>query len=106
MNLFICNIHDLILLLNAQPFDLIQVCSNVKFKAFCIKFHSLMTSSKYTAVFLFNIYSVCCRDARIAALEQSSAETEQIIADVRTEKYKHMEEVYQSNRKCAELEAK
>ena len=42
---------------------------------------------------------------RIAALEQSSAETEKIIADARTDRLKHLEEVYQANRRAAELEA-
>ena len=48
---------------------------------------------------------VAFRDARIAALEQSSVETEKIIADARHERLQHLEEVYQANRKVAELEA-
>lgn len=46
------------------------------------------------------------KDARIAALEQGSAETEKILAEARTERLKHLEEVYQANRKAAQLEAK
>ena len=46
------------------------------------------------------------RDARIAALEQGSAETEKILAEARTERLQHMDEVYQANRKSAQLEAK
>ncbi len=42
---------------------------------------------------------------RIAALEQSSAETEKIIAEARTERLKHLDEVYRANRRAAELEA-
>ena len=43
---------------------------------------------------------------RIAALEQSSVETEKIIAEARSERLKHLEEVYQANRKAAELESR
>jgi len=46
------------------------------------------------------------KDVRIAALEQTSAETEKLIAEARTERLRHLEEVYQANRKCAELESK
>jgi DNA repair exonuclease SbcCD ATPase subunit len=46
------------------------------------------------------------KDARIAALEQSSVETEKLIAEAHTDRLKHLEEVYQANRRCAELEAK
>ena len=46
------------------------------------------------------------RDARIAALEKGSVETEKIIAEARTDKLKHLEEVYQANKRSAELEAK
>ncbi len=42
---------------------------------------------------------------RIAALEQNSAETEKIIAEARTERLKHLDEVYRANRRAAELEA-
>ena len=42
----------------------------------------------------------------MAALEKSSAETEKLIDEAKTEKLRHMEELYQSNRRVAELEAK
>ena len=43
---------------------------------------------------------------RIAALEQNSADTEKLIAEARTDKLKHLEEVYRANRKAAGFEAK
>ena len=43
---------------------------------------------------------------RIAALEQNSADTEKLIAEARSDKLKHLEEVYRANRKAAGLEAK
>lgn len=46
------------------------------------------------------------KDVRIAALEQNSVETERMIQEARSEKLKHLEEVYTANRKSAELEAK
>ena len=52
--------------------------------------------------------AVCCfcRQAHLAALEKTSAETEKLIDEAKTEKLRHMEELYQSNRRVAELEAK
>lgn len=44
--------------------------------------------------------------AHLAALEKSSAETEKLIDEAKTEKLRHMEELYQSNRRVAELEAR
>ena len=46
------------------------------------------------------------RDARIAALEQNSTETGKVIAEAKTDRLKHLEELYQANRKVAEVEAK
>lgn len=46
------------------------------------------------------------QEAHLAALEKSSAETEKLIDEAKTEKLRHMEELYQSNRRVAELEAK
>lgn len=46
------------------------------------------------------------KDARIAALEQSSVETERLIAEARTERLQHLDEVYQANKKTAQLEAR
>lgn len=51
-------------------------------------------------------YFAFFREARLAALEKSSAETEKLIDEAMTEKLRHMEELYQSNRRIAELEAK
>ncbi|XP_076453945.1 uncharacterized protein LOC143289041 isoform X2 [Babylonia areolata] len=44
--------------------------------------------------------------AHLAALEKTSAETEKLIDEAKTEKLRHMEELYQSNRRVAELEAR
>ncbi len=46
------------------------------------------------------------RDARIASLEQSSLETEKLVAEARSDVMKQMDEVHTTNRKCAQLEAK
>ncbi|XP_067669621.1 angiomotin-like isoform X2 [Haliotis asinina] len=46
------------------------------------------------------------KDVRLAALEKNSAETEKLIDEAKSEKLKHMEELYQANRKVAELEAR
>lgn len=46
------------------------------------------------------------KDAKIAALEQTSQESEKLIAQVRSEKLKQMDDLYASQRKCAEQEGK
>ena len=47
-----------------------------------------------------------CRDARIAALEMSCHDTERLIEESRTDRLKHLQEVYQAKMSTAELEAK
>ncbi|CAN7997274.1 unnamed protein product [Ixodes hexagonus] len=46
------------------------------------------------------------KDAKIAALEQTSQESEKLIAQVRSEKLKQMDDLYAAQRKCAEQEGK
>lgn len=46
------------------------------------------------------------KDAKIAALERTSQESEKLIALVRTEKLKQMDELYAAHRKTAELEGR
>ena len=46
------------------------------------------------------------RDARIAALEMSCHDTERLIEESRTDRLKHLQEVYQAKMSTAELEAK
>lgn len=46
------------------------------------------------------------KDAKIAALEKTSQESEKLIAQARSEKLKHMDELYAAQRKCAELEGR
>ncbi|GBM38611.1 Angiomotin [Araneus ventricosus] len=46
------------------------------------------------------------KDAKIAALEKTSQESEKLIAQARTEKLKQMDELYASNRKCMELDSR
>ncbi|XP_041358557.1 angiomotin-like isoform X2 [Gigantopelta aegis] len=46
------------------------------------------------------------KEFRLAALEKTSADTEKLINEAKSEKLKHMEELYQSHRKIAELEAR
>ncbi|OTF74038.1 angiomotin-like protein, partial [Euroglyphus maynei] len=45
------------------------------------------------------------KDAKIAALERTSHESEKLIAEARNERLKHMDEIHIANRKCAELES-
>ncbi|XP_005112007.1 angiomotin-like 2a isoform X2 [Aplysia californica] len=46
------------------------------------------------------------KEVRLAALEKSSSDMGKLIDEAKTEKLKHMEELHQSQRKVAELEAK
>lgn len=46
------------------------------------------------------------RDAKIAALEKTSQETEKIIAEARNEKIRHMDEVHAAQKKVADLESR
>ncbi|CAL1272273.1 unnamed protein product [Larinioides sclopetarius] len=46
------------------------------------------------------------KDAKIAALEKTSQESEKLIAQARTEKLKQMDELYAANRKCMELDSR
>ncbi|XP_075591520.1 uncharacterized protein LOC124491629 [Dermatophagoides farinae] len=45
------------------------------------------------------------KDAKIAALERTSHESEKLIAEARNERLKHMDEIHIANKKCAELES-
>lgn len=46
------------------------------------------------------------RDAKIAALEKTSQETEKLIAEARSEKIRHMDEVHAAQKKVADLESR
>jgi hypothetical protein len=46
------------------------------------------------------------RDAKIAALERTSQESEKLIAEARSERLRHMDELHIANKKFAELEGK
>lgn len=46
------------------------------------------------------------KDAKIAALERTSQESERLIAQARSEKLRQMDEMHASNKKCADFEAK
>lgn len=46
------------------------------------------------------------RDAKIAALEKTSAESERLIAEVRSEKIRHMDELHSAQKKVADLESR
>ena len=45
------------------------------------------------------------RAARVAALERTVQESEKIITDYRAQNLKYIEELYVTNRRCADLEA-
>jgi angiomotin like 1 len=46
------------------------------------------------------------KDAKIAALERTSQESEKLIAEARSERLRHMDELHIANKKFAELEGK
>ncbi|GAB6020799.1 hypothetical protein CHUAL_003457 [Chamberlinius hualienensis] len=46
------------------------------------------------------------KDAKIAALERTSQESEKLIAQARSEKLKQMDELHASNKRCADFEAR
>lgn len=46
------------------------------------------------------------KDAKIAALEKTSQQTERLIAEARNERLKHMDELHEASKRTAELEAK
>lgn len=53
------------------------------------------------------IYIICFyRDAKIAALEKTSQETEKLIAEARTEKIRHMDEVHAAQKRVTDLESR
>lgn len=56
------------------------------------------------AVFLHAIVSN--RDAKIAALEKTSAESERLMAEARNEKIRHMDELHSAQKKVADLEGR
>lgn len=46
------------------------------------------------------------RDAKIAALEKTSAESERLMAEARSEKIRHMDELHLAQKKVADLESR
>ncbi|CAG4918139.1 unnamed protein product [Colias eurytheme] len=46
------------------------------------------------------------KDAKIAALEKTSAESERLMAEVRSEKIRHMDELHSAQKKVADLESR
>ena len=52
------------------------------------------------------ILVVMVRDAKIAALERTSQESEKMIAEARTERLRHMDELHVANKKNAEFEGR
>lgn len=54
----------------------------------------------------FDFSLIYLRDAKIAALEKTSQETEKIIAEARSEKIRHMDEVHAAQKKVADLESR
>ncbi|PZC85486.1 hypothetical protein B5X24_HaOG216594 [Helicoverpa armigera] len=48
----------------------------------------------------------CAKDAKIAALEKTSAESERLMAEARNEKIRHMDELHSAQKKLADLEGR
>jgi len=55
---------------------------------------------------LWFLYLCDLRDAKIAALEKTSQDAEKLIAEARSEKMKHMDEVHAAQKKLADLESR
>lgn len=53
---------------------------------------------------LTNLFSR--RDAKIAALEKTSQETERLMTEARNEKIRHMDELHDAQKKCADIEGR
>lgn len=53
-----------------------------------------------------NLYFQIIRDAKIAALEKTSQDAEKLIAEARSEKMRHMDEVHAAQKKLADLESR
>lgn len=67
-----------------------------------------MSVTKQNNVCLFFSLSVewLFRDAKIAALEKTSAESERLMAEARNEKIRHMDELHSAQKKVADLEGR
>ena len=57
-------------------------------------------------LFIMKLFSVLNRDAKIAALEKTSQDAEKLIAEARSEKMRHMDEVHAAQKKLADLESR
>lgn len=67
-----------------------MVDSNLAFLLFSVRFSFFFSS----------------RDAKIAALEKTSQESEKIIAEARSDKLRQMDEVYAAQKKVTDLESR
>lgn len=74
-----------------------------------VKFHLLIRTFK-TCTCQPSIYllttTIYCRDAKIAALEKTSQETEKLIAEARSDKLRSMDEVHAAQKKVTDLESR
>jgi len=68
-------------------------------KFFCVFFFTSM-------YFLYSYVLLLIRDAKIAALEKTSQDAEKLIAEARSEKMRHMDEVHAAQKKLTDLESK
>lgn len=73
--------------------------------------HSVLEMAflKIILLFIWNNYLIIidlCRDAKIAALEKTSQETEKIIAEARSENIKQMDQVHAAQKRVHDLETR
>lgn len=61
---------------------------------------------KHESDHIGNNYLFDLRDAKIAALERTSQESEKLIAEARNERLKHMDEIHLGKKKFTEIESK
>lgn len=57
----------------------------------------------YISIYIFYFNH---RDAKIAALEKTSQDAEKLIAEARSEKIRHMDEVHAAQKKLTDLESR
>lgn len=60
----------------------------------------------HSNVILQTVFLYIYRDAKIAALEKTSQETEKLIAEARSDKLRQMDEVHAAQKKVTDLEAR
>lgn len=84
--------------LRQAAIDAASLPKSVRSHSFC---------SRYLHLSFLTYVCLCdSRDAKIAALEKTSQDAEKLIAEARSEKMRHMDEVHAAQKKLADLESR